>query len=335
LSIDNLSPALSPWWHPVAIADQVGDEPLRARLLGRAWALVRWADGHISAYEDRCPHRGVRLSAGHLVDCDGQQALQCIYHGWKFGPDGSCVDVPSLRSGDDTRAVAPSGPRFAAVPAAGVQERYGIVWLAPEPPRAPLLAFEEWDEPGFEVRFLATRRMKTGAAQLIENNFDFAHIPFVHTGTFGLETVLPRPEDVTVHRDGWSITSEHVSYLQGGRWQKDDTALHRSWLTAPFTSRLRVDLPDGRVSAWYQSVQPEDLDSSVVYQFIAVNDTESDEELKAEIEFNERILDEDMAVLELIDAPALDLHPDAVAHVLADRASTTYRRLLRDLVAPR
>jgi hypothetical protein len=40
-------------------------------------------------------------------------------------------------------------------------------------------------------------------------------------------------------------------------------------------------------------------------------------------------------VLELNDAPALDLHPDAVAHVLADRASTTYRRLLRDLVAPR
>lgn len=59
----------------------------------RGVELVIWrddADG-IHVWEDRCPHRGVRLSAGrNLGDC-----LQAVYHGWKFGKDGSVIDIPA------------------------------------------------------------------------------------------------------------------------------------------------------------------------------------------------------------------------------------------------
>ena len=55
--------------------------------------------------------------------------------------------------------------------------------------------------------------------------------------------------------------------------------------------------------------------------------------MDAEVAFNDRVLDEDLGLLRTIDSPTLDLDADAVVHVSADRASTAYRRLLRELVS--
>lgn len=55
--------------------------------------LIIWRDDsdRIHVWEDRCPHRSVRLSAGrNLGDC-----IQAAYHGWKFGTDGSAIDIPA------------------------------------------------------------------------------------------------------------------------------------------------------------------------------------------------------------------------------------------------
>jgi vanillate O-demethylase monooxygenase subunit len=325
--IDNCCPALRPWWHPMALASEVGVEPLRVLLLGEAWVLVR-LDGRLAAFVDRCPHRGTRLSAGTATGSGPDAALRCAYHGWEFEVSGACRFVPTLEG------PPPNANRCAATVPAALCEAYGVVWMAPEPPRTPVLDFAEYDEAGFAVRLLAVRSMPTGAAQLIENNFDWSHIPFVHRSTFGVDSTLPRAEDVKVGRDGWSLHFAYTSSLGGGRWNPADAAVHHSWLGAPFTSRLRVEFPDGRVNSWYQAVRPEDRGSSCVYQFIAANDVgEGAGVQEDDVRFNERILDEDMGVLALIDDVGLDLEPDAVPHVPADRASTAYRRLLRDVLA--
>jgi len=68
---------------PVSIA--------RAKFMGIE--LIVWRDDHdrIHVWQDRCPHRSVRLSAGrNLGDC-----IQGAYHGWKFGTDGSVIDIPA------------------------------------------------------------------------------------------------------------------------------------------------------------------------------------------------------------------------------------------------
>ncbi len=109
-------------------------------------------------------------------------------------------------------------------------------------------------------------------------------------------------------------------------------APHHSICAAPFTAWLRVDLPDGRVQVWYQAIQPERNGSSRVFQLTATNEATVDETaLARQVGFTDVILDEDLAVLELIDDAALDLAHDAGAHVPADRASLAYRRLLREL----
>src|SRR5580693_174442 len=90
----NAHPALSGFWHPVALSSEVGSEPVAVRLAGLGWALAR-IGGNLAAFADACPHRRARLSAGQVTD----GTLQCMYHGWRFAADGRCVAIPALEDG--------------------------------------------------------------------------------------------------------------------------------------------------------------------------------------------------------------------------------------------
>jgi nitrite reductase/ring-hydroxylating ferredoxin subunit len=63
----------------------------RAALEGSDLLLWRDGDGQIHVWNDLCPHRSVRLSAGrNLGDC-----VQSAYHGWRFGANGALVAIPA------------------------------------------------------------------------------------------------------------------------------------------------------------------------------------------------------------------------------------------------
>jgi len=114
-------------WYPIARSDDVSAVPLAARTPGRDWVAFRPAPGAPAAVvAATCPHRLVRLD--HATVVDGR--VQCPYHGWRFGPDGRCVEIPS--NGPDV-AVPPRA--HLAVPW-GVREADGWVWAAPVDPDA-------------------------------------------------------------------------------------------------------------------------------------------------------------------------------------------------------
>jgi toluene monooxygenase system ferredoxin subunit len=48
--------------------------------LGSVDVVLLNADGTVRAYQDRCPHQGVRLSEGRLAGCQ----LTCRAHEWQF-----------------------------------------------------------------------------------------------------------------------------------------------------------------------------------------------------------------------------------------------------------
>ncbi|ABR90364.1 Uncharacterized conserved protein [Janthinobacterium sp. Marseille] len=93
-----------------------------AQLFGYELALWRDDTGAVNVWENRCPHRGLRLTLGTNTGTD----LQCRYHGWSFeSGDGGCSFVPAHR--DD------SEPSKACVLTLPVSERNGFVWAAFDP----------------------------------------------------------------------------------------------------------------------------------------------------------------------------------------------------------
>jgi nitrite reductase (NADH) small subunit len=54
-------------------------------------AVFRLADGRMFGIEDRCPHRGARLSAGVVYDGD---KIACLDHGWGIRLTDGGVEAP-------------------------------------------------------------------------------------------------------------------------------------------------------------------------------------------------------------------------------------------------
>jgi phenylpropionate dioxygenase-like ring-hydroxylating dioxygenase large terminal subunit len=65
--------------------------PRRVRLLGENFVAFRATDGRVGFFAERCPHRCSSLALARNED----NALRCIFHGWKFDVSGKVVDVPT------------------------------------------------------------------------------------------------------------------------------------------------------------------------------------------------------------------------------------------------
>ncbi|MBB2200388.1 Rieske (2Fe-2S) protein [Gluconacetobacter tumulisoli] len=87
-------------------------------VLGRDLVVWRDAGGQAHVWDDRCPHRGMRFSLG-IVRAG---MLACLYHGWRFGPDGRCAHIPAHPE------LSPP-PTLRADPLTAA-ERDGLVWVA-------------------------------------------------------------------------------------------------------------------------------------------------------------------------------------------------------------
>ncbi len=105
-----MEPLVRDAWYVGAWAHELDDGPVARKLLGEEVVMFRMKDGKAGALEDRCPHRGVRLSLGQAVD----KGLQCGYHGMVFGCDGGCTDNPGekLNPGFKVRAFRLSNARI-------------------------------------------------------------------------------------------------------------------------------------------------------------------------------------------------------------------------------
>lgn len=80
-------------WYPVARSEElVPRHVAQTQLLGQEIALWRSDAGLVNAWENRCPHRGVRLSIGLNTGTE----LRCRYHGWRFAAgSGRCTYIPA------------------------------------------------------------------------------------------------------------------------------------------------------------------------------------------------------------------------------------------------
>lgn len=331
MAVTNVTPELAAAWYAVALASEVGTDPVPVTVLGHHWVVLRLG-GELVAFADRCPHRLAPLSIG---TADGDR-LRCGYHGWEFDGGGACTRIPAIGDG----AAIPAKARLTAP--AGVTERYGLVWLAPEEPVVGLPDFWEWEDPSFDTCWNEPRPTTAGAGQLCDNFLDAAHLPVVHTGTFGVpgaDELPPEPVD----RDGWTAsTTYRVTYRNhddplvatGEHPLEQPQDLYKEVRPAT-TALIRLAFPlTGKVLAILFSCLPVDAECTIVFKMMARNDFDGDRErLAASLDFEDRVLDEDLAVLEAYRSSALPVDTTVEVSTRVDRLSVTYRRLLADLVA--
>ena len=174
------------WWF-AARSEEIGAAPIGGWYLDRPVVMYRKGDGAVVALDDRCPHRWAPLSLGRV---DGD-SIRCAYHGFAFGPDGNCVEVPSL----------PRPPRVCRVDPFEVVERDGVVWLwlgdrelARE---TPLPVDTGWLVDPASTVITGTVVIDANYQLLKENVLDLTHLPHVHGDSLGLKD-WTNPPRVTV-----------------------------------------------------------------------------------------------------------------------------------------
>lgn len=117
-------------WQPVAAeTDLVPRHIHHGQLPGQEFAIWRADDGHINVWENRCLHRGVRLSIGVS---DGRE-LKCQYHGWRYANrTAGCTYIPAHPADAPARTICNR-----VFPA---RLHHGLVWTTMEEATAPLPA---------------------------------------------------------------------------------------------------------------------------------------------------------------------------------------------------
>lgn len=79
-------------WIPIALSRDVPPGVTRAAIVeGRELVAWRSENRALQVWEDRCPHRGMRLSFGFVRG----ESLNCLYHGWEYGAAGPCQRIPA------------------------------------------------------------------------------------------------------------------------------------------------------------------------------------------------------------------------------------------------
>jgi phenylpropionate dioxygenase-like ring-hydroxylating dioxygenase large terminal subunit len=82
------------YWLPAVLSEELPEAdgaPVRVRMLGEDLIAFRDSNGEVGLVSAFCPHRRAPMFFGRNEEC----GLRCVYHGWKFDRNGTCVDMPS------------------------------------------------------------------------------------------------------------------------------------------------------------------------------------------------------------------------------------------------
>ena len=162
------------FWTPVLLASELSGPdcpPVRVRVMGERLIAFRDSEGRIGLLDEFCPHRRASLYWGRNEEC----GLRCVYHGWKFDAEGTCVDMPNERT--ETRFA--HRVRTRAYPA---REWGSLIWAYLGPAETmPDLPQYEWALVPESHRFVTKRLQESNYLQAVEGGIDSSHVSFLHS----------------------------------------------------------------------------------------------------------------------------------------------------------
>lgn len=169
-----IEPLVRNAWYIAAWSHEIDNGPISRRIMGEDMVLFRSGDGQAAALEDRCCHRGVKLSLGASVE----KGLQCGYHGLVYDASGACVVNPGEQLNPTYR-----------VRAFPVVERQKIIWVwtgdSKEADESQIVdcPFHDLND---EWNFHFSRYdIAANYMFMIDNLMDLTHLGYVHLSTIG------------------------------------------------------------------------------------------------------------------------------------------------------
>ncbi|CAN5346759.1 aromatic ring-hydroxylating dioxygenase subunit alpha [soil metagenome] len=212
-------------WYVAAFSQDVAaGHTLGRKYLGESVVLFRTLSGEIGALEDRCSHRAMPLSAGHVEG----NILRCCYHGVEFDKTGACTRIPN-------QSRIPAAANIRSYP---VVEQDSLIWIWMGEPaladptkiiRNPEHASEKWSWRPYYFH------VKTNWQLLVDNIMDLTHVPYIHARTIGGNPAQHYEADTKVEVENGKISlTRHMpnsvppkSYIDAGgftgrvdRWQE-------------------------------------------------------------------------------------------------------------------
>jgi phenylpropionate dioxygenase-like ring-hydroxylating dioxygenase large terminal subunit len=170
------------YWIPAMLSSEVphpDSDPVRVLLLNEKLLAFRDTTGKVGLIQNHCPHRGASLFFGR----NEEAGLRCVYHGWKFATDGTCVDMPNEPAESDFK----SKVKAVAYP---TQERGGLVWayMGPLQMPPPLPDLEANMVEGASTYAIEHDH---NWLQVLEGTIDTVHAVFLHAGSIRAEDQPP------------------------------------------------------------------------------------------------------------------------------------------------
>jgi phenylpropionate dioxygenase-like ring-hydroxylating dioxygenase large terminal subunit len=166
---------LGHWYVIAKSADIAPGAVLAVEALGQSLVLWRDTGGQLHCLEDRCPHRGARLSHGSVREA----GIACRYHGVTVDGSGTIAEVPALgKCGLEGRAAVKSFP---------VREvSDGVFAYFPSLEYPEPREFEAPVEITRDPAFLCTSLWSCNYRYAVENLADPMHGIFLHADSFTL-----------------------------------------------------------------------------------------------------------------------------------------------------
>jgi 3-ketosteroid 9alpha-monooxygenase subunit A len=246
-------------WFMVGDASKLGDKPTTLHFFGKDMVFYRGESGTPHLVHAYCPHMGAHLgknSTSYVVR-DGEQvqgeSIRCPFHGWRFGPDGKCDNIP----------YSDFIPQSAMLKTYNIIERAGIIWMWHDPeglePTHELPAFAPWDktDEGW-VRWTLDDygTLNIHPIELVDNMADYGHMSPIH-GSMDCDYFDNIFDGVKLvqrfdagHR---TLTSDAHSLLSLDTWYEGPSILQSS-MHGAFPSHMVIahtPVDDGTVRVWH------------------------------------------------------------------------------------
>ncbi|MEH6515448.1 MAG: Rieske 2Fe-2S domain-containing protein [Halioglobus sp.] len=187
-SLTNTTPEYPMGWFSVARSPELAvGEVMAVKAFDRELAVYRTDAGVAQVQDAFCPHLGAHMGVNGKVK---GESLQCPFHGWRFGTDGACNEIPYCDE-------IPPRARVRVWPTAEKNDEI-YMWFHPEntEPQWEIPDLVELGDPNWSEPRYAEFDVPAHVQDIAENSCDPVHFQYVHR-----QPDVP-PSTVTIDDDG-------------------------------------------------------------------------------------------------------------------------------------